>query len=258
MGRRLKWAKGILPAVLATSAIWGASSLAHAEIGVPGPLMALDGSANSIGPRGPGRVPIEISLQSHIFSRSGARPPGFTAVEVAFDKRGAVDLVGLPGCRWSTLRTAGVATVRKACRSAIVGTGSAEILGEGDPAPATTVPLTLFNRPASPDPGHTPSLFLHASGLPGKRPVVAVVVDLEVLGASSTYGLNATIDIPRSVLDGGAITAFDLEMGRLFRHRERERGFATAPCGDEPLFARATAVLSNGDTLVAIKAVDCR
>jgi hypothetical protein len=94
-----------------------------------------------------GKAPITARLYGEIATRDGTHPPPVETLEIEIDKSIGLDAVGLPTCKLAQLQSRNTADAKRACGSATVGSGSAEVEVEfPEQAPfRSTGPVLLFN-----------------------------------------------------------------------------------------------------------------
>jgi hypothetical protein len=194
-------------------------------------------------------APATIAIRGRISTSDGSLPAQIREAVAEFDKSGVLDAHGLAVCTTGQLEAAGVAG-RKACRNAIVGTGSAEAM-IGDGPQRIPIGLTLFNGGAR---GGMARILIRSSASEATPEPVVVAVDVR-RKRSGWSGSMATVEVPR--LDDGYATlvGFDLQIKRLFRYKGASKSYLSASCPDGQLRAQMKVTLANGasaqDTAVA-------
>lgn len=196
------------------------------------------------------RVPVSMRISGSISTSDGSLPSPLQRAELDFDRAGAIDARGLPICSRSKVETLSMTPLRRACRSSIVGRGTARV---GAPS-AEPIPLdlTVFNGGVR---GGATTLFIRASGaLPMLSPVLVTV--RSVAPAAGPYGLRAVAEIPPPALSGSLID-FELVVGRRFEDRGMPRSYLSASCPDGALQIGARETFRDGTVLAAMSTRSC-
>ena len=132
-------------------------------------------------------APITLTVSGAIKSTDGSRVPALKTLSLEFDKHGQIYTKGLPTCNPAKLQSTLTAQAKKACGSALVGTGnvSAEIyFPEQAPFPASG-PLLIFNGIPK---GGKPTLIFHVhADVPAPTTFVTEGV---ISKASGKYGTS--------------------------------------------------------------------
>lgn len=173
-------------------------------------------------------APITARLMGELSTRDGTHPPAVRRVQIDVDKTLAIDAVGLPTCRASQLQARSSTAAKRACGSAIVGTGSAEVeVAFPEQAPfSSRGPVLLFNSGIH---GRTTSLLLHAYvNVPAPTAVVTKVTVTRI--HRGPFGLRIVAQVPKIAGGAGSVTKFELKVGRRFTYKGRKRSFLTATC----------------------------
>jgi hypothetical protein len=149
------------------------------------------------------QAPITLTVDGSIKTTDGSHVPVLKTVELQFDKAGAIYTKGLPTCNPSKLQSTLTAQAKKACASALVGTGrvSAEIAFPEQAPFDASGPLLIFNGAAK---GGKPTLVFHVYA---RVPAPTTFVTTGVISKSSgKYGTEALINIPTIVGGQGSLT----------------------------------------------------
>lgn len=175
-----------------------------------------------------GKAPVSARLSGEISTRDGSHPPALQALSLEIDRTIGVDAVGLPACRAGQLQSRSSADARRACGSATVGSGTAEVevsFPEQTPF-RSTGPLLLFNAGVR---GRTTSVLLHAYvNVPAPTAIVTRATVTRI--HNGRYGLRIDARIPKIAGGAGSVTAFHLKVGRRFTYRGRKKSFLVAGC----------------------------
>lgn len=191
-----------------------------------------------------GKAPVTARLNAEIETRDGTHPPPLQTLELEIEKTIAIDAVGLPTCRAAQLKSRNTAAARRACGSAIVGSGSAEVdveFPEQKPF-RSTGPIVLFNGGVR---GRTTSLLLHAYvNVPAPT---AIVTEATVTRVNrGRFGLYMAAEIPKIAGGSGSVTMFDLRVGRKFTYRGEKKSFLMAGCPTGTWLTKGKALFGDG------------
>lgn len=199
-------------------------------------------------------APIEFSGHVDVAAKDGGRPVPLDQAIVDFDRDGRLSVAGLPVCQPQRIAEASTEEARRACRGAIVGSGTIEALISlaGGPVPASS-PLTIFNGP--PLEGH-PTVVIHArTTVPGTQ-TYAIVVPVERRPGAFRY--RATLNLPPIAAGLGAITHIDVKIGRRYSADGRRRSYVSARCSDGILRTHGRFTFDDGTIIDGSVEKPCR
>jgi hypothetical protein len=201
------------------------------------------------------QVPISGHIDAHIGTVDGSHPPAVESVTVDFDKTIQVNARGLPVCAQSQLQARSSVDAQRACRDAIVGSGSGEVdvaFPEQEPIYAKG-PITLFNGGVH---GATTLLLIHTYvNVPAPTAVVVAVKLTHI--HRGRYGLRAEARIPAIAGGAGSVTAFKMTIGRTFTYKGKRESYLTASCPTGVYYTQGQARFSDGTTLHLTHALPC-
>ena len=194
-----------------------------------------------------GKAPVTARLHAEIETRDGTHPPPLQSIDLDIDRTIGIDAVGLPTCRLAQLQSRNTAAAKRACGTAMVGSGSAEVeveFPEQKPF-RSTGPIVLFNGGVS---GRTTSLFLHAYvNVPAPTAIVTKVTVTRV--SRGRYGLHMAAKVPRIAGGSGSVTMFELRVGRKFTYRGEKKSFLIAGCPTGTWLTKGKARFGDGTRL---------
>lgn len=173
-------------------------------------------------------APITARIMGEIRTRDGSHPPAARTVDLDVDRTIGVDAVGLPTCNASQIEARSTRDARRACGSAVVGSGRAEVeVAFPEQAPfSASGPLVLFNGGVH---GRTTLVLLHAYvDVPAPTAIVIGITVTRIRGGR--FGLHIAARVPRIAGGAGSVTKFELTVGRRFTHEGRRKSFVTARC----------------------------
>ena len=79
-------------------------------------------------------APITLTASGKISTKDGTHPPALKETIVETDKNGAINVKGIPVCKSGQLQSRDTKAAEKACKKAIIGTGTDDRRG---PVPGT-------------------------------------------------------------------------------------------------------------------------
>jgi hypothetical protein len=176
-------------------------------------------------------APIDFQGHVEIAARRGEAPPALRQALIDFDRDGRLDVAGLPTCAPETIAQASTEEARRACRSAIVGTGHVAAIVSLPSGPVRAgSPLTVFNGPRL---AGGPSAVLHARITVPATETYAIVVPIERIRGG--FGYRARLDLPPLAGGLGALTHVDVKIGRRYSAAGRSHSYVSARCSDNIL-----------------------
>jgi len=246
----------VVSAAIVCGLVLGSSALAKPETVRVGNLVLTDdgGLSPSKLPRHR-QAPVAAKLRARIGTSDGSHPPAVESVVADFDKTIRVNARGLPACRRSQLTARSSVDARRACRGAVVGSGSGEVaVAFPEQRPFTARgPIVLFNGGVR---GKTTLLLIHAYvSVPAPSAVVARVELSRV--NRGRYGLHTVARIPPIAGGAGSVTAFRLTIDRKFTHRGKRRSYLTASCPTGRYYAKGRVRFADGTALQITHALPC-
>lgn len=173
-------------------------------------------------------VPIKARLKGKIGTLDGSHPPAVQAVTLDVDRTIGVDAVGLPTCRKGKLVATSTAAAKRACASAVLGSGMGEVeVAFPEQAPfAATGPVLLFNGGVR---GGVTTVLVHTY-VDVPAPTAVIVVAKLTPIHQGQFGLRIEAQIPRIAGGAGSITRFELTIGREYVDGGKRRSYLTARC----------------------------
>jgi hypothetical protein len=175
-----------------------------------------------------GNVPITAHIVGEIGTVDGSHPPALQTVVLDVDKTIGIDAVGLPACRAEQIEARTTASAKKACGSAIVGSGKGEVeVAFPEQTPFTAIgPVAIFNGGTH---GRTTVVLLHAYvAVPAPTAIVTKATVTRI--HRGRFGLHVVAQIPKIAGGAGSVTKFELKFGRKFTYKGKEKSFLVAGC----------------------------
>jgi hypothetical protein len=191
------------------------------------------------------QTPIALNASGVIKSTNPAepQPPALKEVIVETDKNGAVNVKGYPTCSSGQLQARDTAAVKKACPTAIIGTGTTTVSVKFPEQPAIPAhsPLLIFNGGTK---GGVTTLYVHAYlTTPITTAIVSTVKITKI--HNGRYGLKSVASIPLIANGAGAVTEFNFTINKKFTYKGKKVSVLTAKCSDGKLQAHATAIFRD-------------
>ncbi len=194
--------------------------------------------------------PIELTASGKIETKDGSHPPALKEFLLESDKNGAINVKGFPTCKKSKLQATDTKHAEKACRPAIIGTGTTDIgiLFEESSEIQAHSKLLVVNGGVK---GGVTTLYIHAYITKPVASAVVTTVKIKKIH-KGPYGLLSIASIPKIAGGAGSVKSFNLtiEKGLIGPHPKRFSPL-TARCPSGKLQAHGTAVFSDGTRLSA-------
>jgi hypothetical protein len=184
-------------------------------------------------------TPITLSASGKIQTKDGSFPPALKEVVLESDKNGTIDTKGVPTCTSGKLQSTDTKAAKKACKSAIIGTGETLVgikFPEQNEIPVKS-PLLVFNGGTS---GGKTTLFIHAYITVPTPAAIVTTVKIKKIH-NGRYGLKSVATIPKIAGGNGSVREFKLKVG--------SQKTLLAKCPDGKLQAQASAKFADGTTL---------
>jgi hypothetical protein len=188
-------------------------------------------------------TPIALTVSGRFKTTDGGLPPALTELNVKADRNGAVEVRGLPVCSPTSLRHK-TEQVREGCKSAIVGSGSVDIIvafPESTPIPIKSE-LIIFNGGARK--GVT-TLYAHAYiSVPAPKALVATIKIKTI--HQGRFGTESAITVPTIATGHGAVTSFNATIHRDLPRKNKRVNPLSLKCPDGKIVAEGKALFSDG------------
>lgn len=190
--------------------------------------------------------PITLTVEGSIKTNDGSHVPVLKTVNLQFDKHGSLYTKGLPTCNPSKLQSTLTAQAKKACGSALVGTGrvAAEIAFPEQAPFNASGPLLIFNGKPK---GGNPTLVFHVyAHVPAPTTFVTTGIIKKIHGK---YGTEAQISIPTIVGGQGSLTSFKATLHKTWTYKGQKKSLLLASCPSGVLYAHGDFKFADGTTL---------
>jgi hypothetical protein len=179
----------------------------------------------------PSRTPAPIAFRggARVSTAEGTHPPALREATLQVDRGVVIDAEGLPVCGGAVLDVIRDSDeVRRMCRAAIVGSGTAQIALALPPYAPITVKVKLLLINGGIDDATT-TLYAYALvPIPAPRGVAATVrIGREPKGQ---FGWRVEIEIPPIAGGAGSLRAFKLNVKRSFVRAGTKTSFLSARC----------------------------
>jgi hypothetical protein len=192
-------------------------------------------------------APVSARINGEIGTLDGSHPPALQTIGLDVDKTIQIDAVGLPVCRWGQIEASDTKTAERACASAIVGSGEAEVevaFPEQPPFSAKGA-VVLFNGGVK---GDTTLVFVHAY-VAVPTPTAVIVAAKITRIHHGRFGLHIAARIPRIAGGSASVTKFQLKVGRAFSYKGKRKSFLTASCPTGHYVTDGEVLFSDGTEL---------
>lgn len=252
----------LIPVALMLAALLG-SVVAEAEIRQEGNLrITFSGGFTPHALPRERPAPIKLEVAGKISTVDGTHPPALQRIEIGLHRNGHLSTVGLPACTTSDLQSTTTETALARCEPALVGRGSftADFAFPGlDPVPASGPILAFNGRRAG-----KPALFFHLYAASPAR--ITFVLPLTITHRQGQrFGTVLAGDLPVLASGLGSVSEIQLEIGRNYTYRGRQRSYISAACAAPTGFpgaifslARGNFSFANGTTIAATLSRDCK
>jgi hypothetical protein len=222
MNRKGRWRTVRLALVLGALC---ALAYAGVAIGVP-PTQTFSGSISPNALPKHSFAPVTAKVNLDVTSGDSNPPPKMLTATAIFDNQVKVNFRGLPTCNPSKLENTTPPAARRACRSAIIGTGFANAkVTFPDQAPIDApAPVTLFNGAPK---GGNPQIIIHAyTTIPAPTTFIVPGVLRKTGGGHQTI----TFQVPPIAGGYGTLVHFDTKIGRKYKVKGKSQSYANAKC----------------------------
>jgi hypothetical protein len=194
-------------------------------------------------------APIHFQGNADVSATDSGPIPPLRRLRLDFDRDGRLTTRGLPVCLPEQLEGTTPAAARRACESAIVGTGqiAAALNIPGLSGVSIRSPLTFFNGPRQ---GGHPTAVAHAQATFPVPETYVIVIPIERLGGAYSY--RATLEMPEIAGGFGSLTHIDAKIGRIYRAGGAERSYVSARCRDSVLETRGRVDFEDGTVIEGV------
>lgn len=189
-------------------------------------------------------TPIKLAVSGLIKTIDGSHPPALREFILETDKNGGVDVKGYPVCKAGQLTSRDSASAEKACKPALLGTGTTNVeiaFPEQKPIPVSSR-LLVFNGGEK---GGTITFFIHAYITVPTPAAIVTTVKIKKIH-NGRYGIKSVASIPKIAGGSGSVTSFSLAVDKKFTYKGKKVSVLTAKCTDGKLVAQGEAIFSDG------------
>jgi hypothetical protein len=252
---------GIL--VLSLIASLAYACLASGSITQKGNLrVSVDGSLTPKELPRKGTAPISVSVGGEITTTDATVPPQLKTLRIELNRKGQIDSVGLPVCKYSKIQPGSTSHALAGCRSSLVGEGSftADITLTGQEPYPTQGRLVVFNGERH----GKPVLYGH---IYSSRPFATSFVIVFRLSQRQhgTYGTVLDASLPKAMDAWGRLTGLEMKLSRRFSVSGMRHSYLSSGCpapegfpGTTFAFTRASFIFEDGRTLTSTLTRSCR
>jgi len=208
-----------------------------------------------------GLAPVAVRIEGQIKALQGQSPPALRRIQIALNRGGVIDSVGLPRCRASELELASGAQALSACGDALIGAGGivahTDIAGQRDSLLRGEV--LLFNGRED----GAAVIFAHV--FQRKPAPITRVVVFHIKRTSGAFGTSISGVLPPSLNHNGYLTSIFLTLQRRYTFKGRHRSYISAGCGAPAgfsaavfPFAKVSMAFADGRSLASTLTRTCR
>jgi hypothetical protein len=197
-------------------------------------------------------TPATLEIKTKVSTTSPA-----TQAVMDFDKNGTYLAKGLPTCAEKKLAGKTGPDAVKACKTAMIGTGSASAVVSffGQPPIDAKATLAVFNGAPR---GGKPTVLVHAYI---KEPVENAFVFSGVVSKRKKegFGTRLEIDFPNLFGGDGAVSEFNIKIQKTFTYKGKKRSLVSAKCPrGKKLKARIGVAYQDGEKLAVPVTQSCK
>jgi len=254
--KRFAWA---LALSVGTASLTFTPMASSVELSPPLPLLSVDITGSVTPNTLPEHTlaPVSLHVQGQISVSELSHPSAPREATLELEPDVSIDAEGLAACPGRVLRGHDIATARRMCRKAIVGSGSARYGISSSPQP-----------PPQPQPGQTPlseetqttvssELTLYNGGVANgittllvhgyiSSPSPASLVMVVKINRKGK-GLHAVAKLPRIAEGQGSLLGFSFTLGRYFWREGEKQSYLNAKCPDGQLTVGFPSLLFRND-----------
>jgi hypothetical protein len=193
-------------------------------------------------------APIKLNASGKIATVDGTHPPALKEFILETDKNGTINTKGVATCKAGKLQATDTKAAEKACKAAIIGSGTttAEVeFAESNPIDVNSK-LLVFNGGTK---GGKTTLYIHAYFSSPVSGAIVTTVKIKKIH-KGPYGIESVATIPKIAGGAGSVTSFSLNITK--------KGVLTAKCPSGKLLARGEAKFADGTRAKAGIARPCR
>jgi hypothetical protein len=190
------------------------------------------------------QTPIAIHSSGEVRMEDGSHPPAIREIFIEADKNGEAHTKGIPTCRQGQLQATDTAAALKACRSALIGEGTATAqvaFAEQRPIDVSSK-LLLFNGGSK---GGKETWYAHAYF---SNPISGAIVTTATITKihHGRFGTLGVIKIPQIAGGAGSGLSFSLEIFKTVKVGGKTFNPISAKCADGKLKVHVQGKFENG------------
>ena len=187
-------------------------------------------------------VPVTSKIFGKISTTDGTHPSAFRETEFDIDKDVKVNVKGYPSCKGGQLEARDTKSALKACGSAVLGEGDADVeIAFPEQAPIKVhSPLTIFNGGEK---GGKITLYFHIFITVPAPTAVVTTVTIQKKGS----GIHSVAKIPVVAGGSGSGLDFSFKLGKTYSYKGKKVGYLEARCPDGVFKAKVNKVLFKNE-----------
>lgn len=248
-------ARAVAVSLAALFAALALASLAGAELTAKGDLFVRFNGG--ISPHALPRstpAPVAVRIEGSIRAARHHEPPALRGIRIELNRGGRLDVVGLPRCRRSQLKSTTPSQALSRCGPALVGAGGFSGMASFPEQPLAPVrgEILLFNARLNGGPAVLGLVYQsHPSA-------ITRIIVFHIHRAPPPYGETIAARVPAAVNRNGYLTSLYLQLHRRYLYRGRLRSYLSASCAAPSgldlavfRFAKASMWFADGRTLTS-------
>jgi hypothetical protein len=172
-------------------------------------------------------VPVSSNIFGEIKTSDGTHPSAFRETEFDIDKDVKINVKGYPTCKGGQLEARDTKAALKACGSAVLGEGDADVeiaFPEQNPIKVHS-PLTIFNGGEK---GGKITLYFHIFITVPAPTAVVTTVTIQRKGT----GIHSVAKVPVVAGGSGSALDFKFKIGKTYSYKGKKVGYIEAKCPD--------------------------
>jgi hypothetical protein len=190
------------------------------------------------------QTPIAIHASGEVHMHDGSHPPAVREIFIEADKNGEEHTQGIPVCKSSRLQATSTQAALQACKSALIGQGTAvaQVAFAEQPPINVSSKLLLFNGPEK---GGKRIWYAHAYF---SNPISGAIVSTVTITKihHGRFGTLGVVKIPQLVGGSGSGISFTLEIFKTVKVGNKTFNPISAKCSDGKLKVHAKGKFENG------------
>jgi hypothetical protein len=196
-------------------------------------------------------APVSFHASASVSTANGSHVPPALSADLQVDKHISIDTAGLPTCAPAKIEASSPSEAKRACGSALIGTGSAAAQVEfPESLPfAAKGPLLAFNGPSVGGYGghrYNEQLYYIYVAVPAPT---AVVVVAKLSKDTGKYAYRISVAVPSIAGGSGSLTKVQFTIDRSWSYEGRQYSYLNAECPNGHFFNQVEVAYGDGTNL---------